>query len=162
MINLSCIIFEHINSYLIWYNKLEQIMNNNEVNSNYELPAVQPDKLNNLDSSSDTREVINYSPEMYNHPTASNLPSVSSATVAVNNSVASNDNSSLSSDDSSNQSNPTIADDNDLIEKEWVIKAKQIVAATKNDPFKQNYEISKFKADYLKKRYGKEIKVEER
>ena len=56
---------------------------------------------------------------------------------------------------------PLVADDADLIEKEWVIKAKQIVAATSEDPYTQNREISKFKADYLKKRYNKDIKVEE-
>lgn len=55
---------------------------------------------------------------------------------------------------------PPSADDNDLIEKEWVVKAKQIVSATKDDPYTQNKEMSKFKADYLKKRYNKDIKVE--
>jgi hypothetical protein len=58
-------------------------------------------------------------------------------------------------------SNPVIANDNDLIEKEWVTKAKQIVAATREDPHEQNKEISRFKADYLKKRYNKDIKIEE-
>lgn len=53
------------------------------------------------------------------------------------------------------------ADDTELIEKEWVTKAKQIVAATKEDPYTQTKEISKFKADYLKKRYNKDLKVEE-
>lgn len=56
---------------------------------------------------------------------------------------------------------PLLADDADLIEKEWVIKAKQIVAATKEDPYTQTREMSKFKADYLKKRYNKDLKVEE-
>ncbi len=56
---------------------------------------------------------------------------------------------------------PAVADDNDLIEKEWVEKAKRIVAATREDPHKQNKEMSRFKADYLKKRYNKDIKLEE-
>lgn len=56
---------------------------------------------------------------------------------------------------------PLAADDADLIEKEWVIKAKQIVAATREDPHLQNKEINRFKADYLKRRYNKDIKVEE-
>lgn len=55
---------------------------------------------------------------------------------------------------------PVVAEDNDLIEKEWVVKAKQIVAATKEDPHTQNKEINRFKADYLKKRYNKDIKLE--
>lgn len=54
---------------------------------------------------------------------------------------------------------PAIADDADLIEKEWVEKAKQLVEQTKNDPHKQNEVINKFKADYIKKRYNKDIKL---
>lgn len=56
---------------------------------------------------------------------------------------------------------PHIADDTDLIEKEWVIKAKEIVAKTSHDPHLQNREMNKFKADYLKKRYNKDIKLSE-
>ena len=55
--------------------------------------------------------------------------------------------------------NPAIADDNDLIEKEWVTKAKKIIEETNEDPFKQSQEITVFKADYMKKRYNKVIKV---
>ncbi len=51
------------------------------------------------------------------------------------------------------------AADVDLIEKEWVQKAKDIVSATHGDPFAQNKEINKIKADYIKKRYNKDIKV---
>lgn len=50
-------------------------------------------------------------------------------------------------------------DDGDLIEKEWVDKAKQIVERTRDDPFRQSEELTVFKADYMKKRYGKTIKV---
>lgn len=56
---------------------------------------------------------------------------------------------------------PAIADDNDLIEKEWVLKAKQIVERTKDDPYNQNKELNVFKADYMKKRYNKSIKLSE-
>ncbi len=54
---------------------------------------------------------------------------------------------------------PMIADDNDLIEKEWVTKAKQIVEQTKDDPYNQNEQIVRLRADYLKKRYNKDIKM---
>jgi hypothetical protein len=53
----------------------------------------------------------------------------------------------------------TIEDDGDLIEKAWVEKAKQIVERTRNDPHKQSEELTVFKADYMKKRYGKTIKI---
>ncbi len=56
---------------------------------------------------------------------------------------------------------PEIAEDNDLIEKEWVEKAKRIVDQTKSDPHVQNKEMNKMKADYLKKRYNKDIKLVE-
>lgn len=53
------------------------------------------------------------------------------------------------------------ADDLDLIEKEWVKKAKEIVEATQNEPHVQSDELSKVKADYIKKRYGKDVRVKE-
>ena len=56
---------------------------------------------------------------------------------------------------------PSIADDNDLIEKEWVNKAKMIIAKTKDNPREQSEELFKYKADYIKKRYNKDIKVSE-
>jgi hypothetical protein len=56
---------------------------------------------------------------------------------------------------------PSVADDGDLIEKEWVMKAKQIVARTRNDPHKQTKELHAFKADYMKKRYNKTIQAVE-
>lgn len=54
---------------------------------------------------------------------------------------------------------PIVASDDDLIEKEWVTKAKQVVQSTKSDPYMQEAEVSKLQADYLKKRYGKDIKL---
>ncbi len=56
-------------------------------------------------------------------------------------------------------SSPHIADDADLIEKEWVEKAKMIVHVTKDDPYKQTKEMTRMKADYLKKRYNKDLKL---
>jgi len=56
-----------------------------------------------------------------------------------------------------NDSIPLVAGDDDLIEKEWVDKAKKIIAETKDDPYKREYEVGKLQADYLRKRYGKEL-----
>lgn len=55
--------------------------------------------------------------------------------------------------------NPAAAADNDLIEKEWVAKAKAIIAQTREDPFSQSTQIAAVKADYLKKRYNKDVKL---
>lgn len=56
-----------------------------------------------------------------------------------------------------NVSAPAIADDGDIIEKEWVLKAKQIVERTRQDPYRQTKEMHAFKAEYMKKRYNKII-----
>jgi hypothetical protein len=52
---------------------------------------------------------------------------------------------------------PVVANDDDLIEKEWVDKAKKIIMQTKDDPYRREQEVSKLQADYLRKRYGKEL-----
>lgn len=56
---------------------------------------------------------------------------------------------------------PLVASDDDLIEKEWVDKAKKIITETKDDPHRREQEVSKLQADYLKKRYGKELGASE-
>lgn len=54
-------------------------------------------------------------------------------------------------------STPATAANDDLIEREWVEKAKKVVAETRNDPHAQDIAIGRLQADYLKKRYGKII-----
>lgn len=51
------------------------------------------------------------------------------------------------------------AEDLDLIEKEWVQKAKEVVGYTQGDPYEQNKELNKIKADYIKKRYNRTINL---
>ena len=54
-------------------------------------------------------------------------------------------------------SNPLVASDDDLIEKEWVEKAKKIVSDTHDDPYAQDEAINKLQADYIDKRYGRKL-----
>lgn len=54
---------------------------------------------------------------------------------------------------------PVIADDVDLIEKEWVHKVKEIIAKTAKDPYEKSRQLTLIKADYLQKRYNKTIKL---
>ncbi len=56
---------------------------------------------------------------------------------------------------------PELADDGDLIEKEWVQQAKHIMHATAHDPYEQSKQFSSLRADYMQKRYGKTIKAED-
>ncbi|MBC7707823.1 hypothetical protein H7Y63_01210 [Polaromonas sp.] len=60
-----------------------------------------------------------------------------------------------------NSTTPAVADDTDLIEKEWVSKAKEIINKTQNDPNLQSKELNMFKADYMQKRYNKVLKLSE-
>lgn len=72
--------------------------------------------------------------------------------------------SSVTADNSSQDdgtSTPLIANDDDLIEKEWVDKAKKIVSETKDDPYRREAEVGKLQVEYLRKRYGKELGVSE-
>ena len=54
---------------------------------------------------------------------------------------------------------PVVASDDDLIEKEWVEKAKNLINQTKNDPYEQEKAVSLLQAHYLQKRYNKTIKL---
>lgn len=60
-----------------------------------------------------------------------------------------------------NHASPSTAHDADLIEKEWVMRAKAIVEKNKSDPYKQTKELHALKADYMKKRYNKVIEEAE-
>lgn len=53
-----------------------------------------------------------------------------------------------------------IVDDGDLIEKEWVTRARHIVTSNRNDPHKQSEQMAVLRAEYMKKRYGKDIKLD--
>ncbi len=45
----------------------------------------------------------------------------------------------------------------DVIEKEWVEKAKSIVAKTKDNPREQAEELTGMKREYIEKRFGKSL-----
>lgn len=52
---------------------------------------------------------------------------------------------------------PLVAADADIIEKEWVDKAKDIILKTRDDPSARTAMVNELQRDYLKKRYGKEL-----
>lgn len=52
---------------------------------------------------------------------------------------------------------PTVANDDDLIEKEWVDKAKRVLAETRDDPYRREQEVTRLQEDYLMKRYGRKL-----
>ena len=52
---------------------------------------------------------------------------------------------------------PLVAEDTDLIEKEWVERAKKIILETKDDPFARTNRVNELQKDYLQKRYNKNL-----
>lgn len=122
----------------------------NDTNNKFELPAVN--SAANADSSFAQNQNSNNHVSINSDTTANppiTLPYPVSSTPEPN--TQSVEDKSL----------PVRAEDDDLIEKEWVDKAKQIVGHTKEDPFIQTRELNKFKAEYIKKRYNKDIKISE-
>jgi len=57
-------------------------------------------------------------------------------------------------------STPVGAQDSDRIEKEWILKTRQILRATASDPYEQAKQIAALRADYMAKRYNKIIKAD--
>jgi hypothetical protein len=55
----------------------------------------------------------------------------------------------------------TDAADTDRIEKQWIEKAKSVIAQTRDDPFEQKNAMSKVKAEYIQKRFNKTIKTDD-
>lgn len=56
---------------------------------------------------------------------------------------------------------PLVAADEDLIEKEWVDKAKEIIEQTQGDPHTRTQKVNELQRDYLQKRYGKVVGASE-
>jgi hypothetical protein len=53
--------------------------------------------------------------------------------------------------------NPVVARDTGKIEKEWVNRAKKIVAETRDDPYERGEKVKDLKADYMMKRFNRKI-----
>ena len=52
-------------------------------------------------------------------------------------------------------------DNPDHIEREWIDRVNNVVARTHEDPYLQKEQVSKVKAEYIKKRFNKQIKTDE-
>lgn len=59
------------------------------------------------------------------------------------------------------QPGPETDGDDASVDAEWVGRAKELVQQYRLDPYLQSRELSKLKAQYLKARYNKDIKVSE-
>lgn len=67
------------------------------------------------------------------------------------------DASSSAQDDTTTVAGPATAADEDVIEKEWIDKSKEIVLSTQGDPHARTDKVNQLQRDYIQKRYGKVI-----
>jgi hypothetical protein len=80
---------------------------------------------------------------------------------SVSNSQSLNTSNSLSSQSGLTYPVPLQANDSDLVEREWVDAAKRIMDTYRSDPYNKNRALTFLRADYIKKRYNKDIKIPE-
>ncbi len=140
---------------------------NNEV-PNLNLPTpiseVSAEQTKNVNDQMSSNKEVDPSLELGN-----SVPSVNAINQKVQSIISDNGSNSNISDSSSNTTvlppvsttTPLTADDDDLIEKEWVDKAKEIINKNREDPYLQSVEIGHVRVDYMKKRYNKDIKLSE-
>lgn len=112
-------------------------------------PEVSPQQSPEIERSHETKEVSN-SPKQP-QPSVTNL---AVPTIPVDTTIS-------GQTQQSSQAAPQVAADDDVMEKEWVSKAKKVIAETKGNPYLQEREVSKLQADYIQKRYGKQVKIPE-
>lgn len=119
-------------------------------------PSSQPETARPVDarpSTEPTQEVIASGPERL----SSANQAVAQAVVAVPASPVVPVLTQTPQPHTSTISAPT--DDTPVIEKEWVAMAKEIIARTRQDPRQQSTELNTVKTNYVRKRFGKEIRL---
>jgi len=133
---------------------------NNQTNNDSSLPTIAGnDTVTSQQPVSNGSELQSRLPSV---DTAQNGPSHVSQSVPQTGNPLGTGSTDQSVTQKHSQHSPVVADDVDLIEKEWIVKAKAIIEKTSDNPALQNVEINKFKADYLKTRYSKDLKVNEK
>jgi hypothetical protein len=146
-------------SVVIWYNLSD--MNSEKIApDSMDLPPVMP-REQLVDSEQSSVSTADQKPELNQH-LASTVNDNSQSKAQIDAALAVPAIPGLAGQASAQQaddSNPIIADDADVIEKEWVERAKEIVYKTKDNPYLQNKAITRMKVDYIKKRYNKDIRI---
>lgn len=117
-----------------------------------EFPIPQPERIPELSPEYSPEQSVERASEHHHAVTAAGAATPIALPTPVQPQVDDTSAQSATSDDL-----PLTAADDDLIEKEWVDKAKKIVADTRDDPHMREKEVGKLQADYLRKRYGKEL-----
>jgi hypothetical protein len=133
--------------------------NNNETSGGLQLPAPQPENLPGPDMPPETAGLAAEQGSPAGPELAAMPPAQAGPSLPLPPAMPSPAQPQADVSDTTQTGNLQASDDSDLIEKEWVNKAKEIVEKTRDDPYKQSEELTVVKADYIKKRYNKTIKL---
>ena len=119
------------------------------------LPQVSPEFSPDVNSGS-SAEKAPTRPEVESHPQPQQA-AIPVADIAAPVLPQAPDNTSQEDTSTLAGSMPETAADDDLIEKEWVSKAKRIISETADDPHRREAAVAQLQREYLRKRYGKEF-----
>ena len=118
---------------------------------------------NELEVSNDNNsEIINSSEKKVNELSNVNSQKDDGSIISSIPVVLDDSTSDIVKGDSSRTVHPSVtllAKDKDLIEKEWVTRAKKIIEQTKENPHQQEEAINTLKTEYKEKRYGKDLNL---
>ena len=85
-------------------------------------------------------------------PTTLDLPVADTPTIAI---PGADDSAQTQSD------HRTQSEDSDRIDSVWINKTKAVISQTRSDPYEQKVQVSKVKAEYIQKRFNKQVKIDE-
>lgn len=145
---------------------MDQFSSKNE-SAPFKLPEVQPDEKDaaqHFESAAKNTDEHSMSRAVEQNSISNALNSVaaqSTAPITIDPSVLQNGTTQTTSSAKKIVVTDNLrANDTDLIEKAWVVKAKAIVNKTKDDPHEQTNEIKKIRDDYQSKRFQTNSKID--
>ena len=118
------------------------------------VPSVAPEQSI---GAKNTTEAPIKTPEVANNTEKLSMDNAGQVVPPIASTTQTQDNTQLQNQVNDEEIDPAVAVDGDVIEKEWITKAKQIVSKTADDPYKQQDEVSKLMTDYIFKRFGRKI-----
>ena len=146
---------------------MDQTSRNSE-SSPFKLPEVQPrpdDNIPNFEGgrNSGAENATSKAIETNSSNASSTINAPTSVPISVDPSIIDNNLSSIQTSSTPKKiaiTDNLSANDVELIEKAWVLKAKAIVDQTRNDPHEQTAELSKIREDYQSKRFKTNFKID--
>ena len=122
---------------------------------NQPVPNVMPEQ--SVNAGEKTPEAPVQSPEAVTGAEKSNTDNLGQVAPLITSDVPADAGAPQQDQAVNDDANPTVASDGDVIEKEWITKAKSIVSKTSDNPHQQQHQVSKLMIDYVLKRYGRKI-----